>query len=620
MAIGDDARLRGILEKIELLTGERSDGSRRAVLISELQGLSQDLSDQYAEIKISVRELAVEFAQSSASFKEEITVRADENSALAEIVTTLKAKINNNEAQIQDTKRALATKTMAMAEHVSSLSAQVGDARANITNIQTVYASDKLVLASDLTRIEATAGKQRTFRQASPPEDNSANNLVTGDMWFDTDDNNKIYYWSGSAWIDSSLTTIKIYRQITTPTGTHNIGDLWYDTDDNNKVWYWDGSAWDDVSDGRAGKQRTFNQATAPVNDATNKLAIGDLWFDTDDKNRVYYWGGSAWIDISDGRFALLATTASVNDEKSARVAADIAVAQRVMTTSAGTSRVYAQSYAPSSSGRLQGDIWIDTTVPSGSTSPNLTPYVWHNSQWNDNSSGTYSQYAGNAATVTQLSNSVYDPTTGLAYQWAVVGSPGLNSKNQSALVLSGGRKFSGSGYTDYSKIVLSANDIEINGSVIINGSLTYGAISEQSNARISNGRYVSGVNNPLIQIPVRKGSRIYIIATYDGDEVNDDAPAGGYLVVYIARTTPSYVSLGAIVQQPIISHLQWLNIIAGRGSYKSQCTTTQGIYPIDPNQTIDSDGMFHVSVAAYRANGTYYGATVRLMVMEFAR
>jgi predicted nucleic acid-binding Zn-ribbon protein len=43
-------------------------------------------------------------------------------------------------------------------------------------------------------------------------------------------------------------------------------------------------------------KARTFFQDDAPT-----ATAIGDLWFDTNDSNKVYRWNGSAWVEARDG-------------------------------------------------------------------------------------------------------------------------------------------------------------------------------------------------------------------------------------------------------------------------------------------------------------------------------
>ena len=59
----------------------------------------------------------------------------------------------------------------------------------------------------DLTAVDLTArasadGKNTIYRQTSQP---TGGTYVTGDVWFDSDDNNKIYRYNGSAWVAVQL-------------------------------------------------------------------------------------------------------------------------------------------------------------------------------------------------------------------------------------------------------------------------------------------------------------------------------------------------------------------------------------------------------------------------------
>jgi hypothetical protein len=101
-------------------------------------------------------------------------------------------------------------------------------------------------------------GKTKAYYQATAP----TSGMTEGDIWFDTDDGYKLYYYTGSAWTSVQDTSIaaaqsaataaqttangknKIYRQTTAPTGTLVSGDLWFDTDDDNKIYRYDGSSW----------------------------------------------------------------------------------------------------------------------------------------------------------------------------------------------------------------------------------------------------------------------------------------------------------------------------------------------------------------------------------------
>ena len=167
-----------------------------------------------------------------------------------------------------------------------------------------------------------------TFAQASQP---TAADI--GDLWIDTDDNNKMYRWSGSSWVRvtdnsglkafqdgtyASFVTatntalgnkITTYYQASAPSSAIT-GDLWIDTDDSNKLYRYNGSSWISVRDSgiqtaitAAGDAQatadskiiTFAQASQPT--ATD---VGDLWIDTDDANKMYRWNGTAWVQYTD--------------------------------------------------------------------------------------------------------------------------------------------------------------------------------------------------------------------------------------------------------------------------------------------------------------------------------
>lgn len=101
-------------------------------------------------------------------------------------------------------------------------------------------------------------GKTKAYYQTTAP----TSGMTEGDIWFDTDDGYKLYYYTGSAWTSVQDTAIaaaqsaataaqttadgknKIYRQATTPTGTFSVGDLWFNTANDNSISRWDGSSW----------------------------------------------------------------------------------------------------------------------------------------------------------------------------------------------------------------------------------------------------------------------------------------------------------------------------------------------------------------------------------------
>ena len=101
-------------------------------------------------------------------------------------------------------------------------------------------------------------GKTKAYYQTTQP----STGMTEGDIWFDTDDGYKLYYYTGSAWVSVQDTSIaaaqsaataaqttangknKIYRQGTTPSGTFAVGDTWFNTAADNAISRWDGSSW----------------------------------------------------------------------------------------------------------------------------------------------------------------------------------------------------------------------------------------------------------------------------------------------------------------------------------------------------------------------------------------
>lgn len=116
------------------------------------------------------------------------------------------------------------------------------------------------------------------------------------------------------------------FFQTSAPTAT-GVGDIWFDTDNGNKMYRWGGSTWidaqdtlittaiTDAADAQAkadGKVNTYFQASAPTPEA-----IGDLWFETDANNAVWRWNGSSWVLATDTRVtAAIGTGGIINTDK----------------------------------------------------------------------------------------------------------------------------------------------------------------------------------------------------------------------------------------------------------------------------------------------------------------
>lgn len=201
----------------------------------------------------------------------------------------------------------------------------IAGAFAAIQDEQTARVQGDDALAQDITTLEASIGrKTRTYFQTTPPPAIAVEN--EGDLWIDTNDDNHLYRWDGSQWVsirdggvqaaiddaaEAQSTAdgkIESFYQDNPPTAKA-LGDLWFDTNDNNKSYRWNGSNWVTTQDGGIadalqaasdaqatadGKVVTFFQPTAPTAEG-----IGDLWIETDNNNKLYRWDGSQWLDAT---------------------------------------------------------------------------------------------------------------------------------------------------------------------------------------------------------------------------------------------------------------------------------------------------------------------------------
>lgn len=217
--------------------------------------------------------------------------------------------------------------------------------------------------------VSTISTKNKIYRQAISP----TIGLIQGDMWFDSDDDNHVYYYDGAAWVSTrdgaiadaiatataaaTLADSKIvtYVQANAPTGDINVGDLWFDTDDGNKQYRHNGVNWIQISDATIqlayvtaqnaqvtadGKITTYYQNSEP----STGMDIGDLWFDLDDGNKLYRYNGSAWISIQD-----------------TAIAQALASADNALATADGKIQTFYQISEPTSLESSVGDLWFDT-------------------------------------------------------------------------------------------------------------------------------------------------------------------------------------------------------------------------------------------------------------------
>ena len=210
----------------------------------------------------------------------------------------------------------------------------------------------------------AIATKAAVYYSNTQPTGTAQIPLAKNDLWIDTAHGNKLYSYTGSAWVDASYVDpdmTKVFYSSSAPTTGVRTGDMWIDTANNNEMKRYNGSTWDDASYDDPDKAKVFYSSSAPA----TGMRANDLWIDTDDNNKMYRYSGSAWED------------ASYDDTSKARI--------------------FVQNTAPTGSQAdplRDGDLWADTASDYKLYSYDLT-----NTQWVEASPDKYTIQSGVAIT-----------------------------------------------------------------------------------------------------------------------------------------------------------------------------------------------------------------------------
>lgn len=290
---------------------------------------------------------------------------------------------------------------------------------------------DKAIAAASAAATGAKAsadGKNKNYYQSTAPTDSPAGTLKANDLWFDIANGYRLSTWTGTAWQttqDAALakataeTKGRTYTQsVVPPVEARNDTNLWIDTSlglNNTVTKYWNGTAWTPVTDKAStdaattasAKGETIFSSTAPV---AAKQLPQNLWIDTTGGiNLPKRWDGAGWVNVTDkvatDAAALAGTKSKVLYQTTAPTGADAsagtlwidttggantpkrwvsgttwaAVTDKVATDAAAAltqkPQSYAQATAPSATGRILGDTWIDTANSS-------KLYIWNGTAW----------------------------------------------------------------------------------------------------------------------------------------------------------------------------------------------------------------------------------------------
>ncbi|MFM5833812.1 phage tail tip fiber protein [Aeromonas caviae] len=236
----------GAISQVEgALTGDERDRENRKARGAILQQQSTLANQQEAQAR-TVEQLTAEFDAETADLKAQITneqlVRSTADEALAQKTSVLEAqiegvdqslsasiaevarvsadadavmteKLNQQQSTMQTADAELSSRineeATTRADAVESLASQIQQVTANyqqgdqqlqgkITAESVARADAMQALGSQIDTVSAVAGsKNKTFFQATAP----GSAMGTGDLWFDTANNNRPYRYSGTAWV-----------------------------------------------------------------------------------------------------------------------------------------------------------------------------------------------------------------------------------------------------------------------------------------------------------------------------------------------------------------------------------------------------------------------------------
>lgn len=127
----------------------------------------------------------------------EITARTNADSAIGLRIDSITTRIGDAESTIEDIQLSFTNSESALATYKQGVNTRFGNNETNLTNEITARSNADSALGTRIDTVSAVANRSSTYRQNDAP----TTGMKTGDIWWDTNDNNKAYRYSGTAWV-----------------------------------------------------------------------------------------------------------------------------------------------------------------------------------------------------------------------------------------------------------------------------------------------------------------------------------------------------------------------------------------------------------------------------------
>lgn len=260
----------------------------------------------------------------AAAVATERAARTTADEALASSIETLRTETTGNiTAAVNSERAARVAADEAIVASVASLETDLdGRLNAAISAEQLARSNDVSALTTLINNAQSKAdAAARTFRQNEEP----TSGMEVGDLWFDADGGNKPYRYDGSKWV--AVDDARIAQNaaaISSEATTRASADAALTTQVER------------AQSTADSKNRTYRQSSQPTGD----LKAGDLWYKTNDNNRLFRYDGTNWVSTDDARIAQNA--AAIATEAATRANADSALASQISTLTANTNANFA--------------------------------------------------------------------------------------------------------------------------------------------------------------------------------------------------------------------------------------------------------------------------------------